>query len=268
MFDIFQYSFMIRAFAAGIAIGIVAPLIGTFLVAKRYSLIADSLAHVSVAGVAIGLLVGVNPLLGALVVAIATAYIIEKLRSSRQVTAEMALAMFLSSGLAVAIVLIGIAKRVNVDLFSFLFGSITTVGVQDLWIIGTLAVVIVLTVSLLYKQLAYAAFDEEQAKVSGLQTGLLNQLLIVLAATMVVLSLRIVGGLLIGALTVIPVAAASQLATSLRQTMLLAIAFGLFAVIAGLFLSFYLDLAAGGTIVITALLSFFASMLIKRILKI
>jgi zinc transport system permease protein len=258
MLHILTYGFMERAFLAGIAIGIVAPMIGTFLVAKRYSLIADSLAHVSLAGVAIGVLLGISPLMGALVIAIAAAFIMEKLRSDKRVTAEVALAMFLSGGLAVAVVVIGLSNRANIDLMSFLFGSITTVSTQDLWIIGILAAVIVAVITVLYRQLAYASFDEEQAQASGLRVQLLNQILILLAATTVVLSLRIVGGLLIGALTVIPVAAASQIAKSLKQTLFYAIGIGLVAVIVGLFASYYLNFAAGGAIVITALLVFFA----------
>lgn len=264
MFDIFTYSFMVRAFLAGVAIGVVAPLIGTFLVAKRYALIADSLAHVSLGGLALGVLLGVNPLLGALAVAVAAAFLIEKLRADKRVTAEVALAMFLSSGLAVAVVLIGLNNRANIDLMSFLFGSITTVSVSDVWLIGALSAIILVTVGVLYRQLSYVSFDEEQARVSGLRVRLLNQALVLLAAVMVVLGLRIVGGLLIGALTVIPVAAAAQLARSFRQTVVLAMVFSLIAVIAGLFLSFYWNLAAGGTIVLTALLLFLVAALVRR----
>jgi zinc transport system permease protein len=267
MLSILSYSFMQRAFLAGILIGIVAPLIGTFLVAKRYSLIADSLAHVSLAGVAVGVLLGINPILGALAVAVCAALVMEKLRTDKRVTAEVALAMFLSSGLAVAVVLIGLNNRANIDLMSFLFGSITTVSVQDLWIIGALAAFVVAVIATWYKQLAYTSFDEEQAQASGLRVRLLNQVLMMLAAVTVVVSLRIVGGLLIGALTVIPVAAASQIAHSFKQTLAYAVALGLIAVIAGLFASFYLDLAAGGAIVLTALLLFFMTLGAKRIVK-
>lgn len=256
MLEIFSYNFMVRAFAAGVAIGVIAPLIGTFLVAKRYSLIADSLAHVSLAGVGLGLLIGINPVLGALGVAVAAAFMIERLRAGGRLSGEMALAMFLSSGLAVAVVLIGVAGGVNADLFSYLFGSITTVRPVDLWIILPLAVIVVGLVVLLYKELAYVSFDDEQAKVSGLPTKLLNQSLVILAAVTVVLSLRIVGGLLIGALMVIPVAAALQLSRSLKQTIGYAIVFGLVAVVVGLFAAFYLNLAAGGAIVLMALLIF------------
>lgn len=260
MLEIFSYSFMVRALIAGIAVGIAAPLIGTFLVAKRYSLIADSLAHVSLAGVAAGILLGLNPIIGALAVALVSAFAIERLRSGKRVTAEVALAMFLSSGLAAAVVLIGLNDRVNVDLMSYLFGSITTVGAQDAWIISGLALFVLAAAAVLYRQLAYASFDEEQAQASGLRVKLLNQALVLMAAATVVLSLRIVGGLLIGALTVIPVAAAAQLARSFKQTLMLSVVFGLLAVVVGLILSFYLDLAAGGTIVLTALAVFLISL--------
>ncbi|HSW66316.1 MAG TPA: metal ABC transporter permease [Bacillota bacterium] len=262
--DIFAYSFMIRALIAGVAIGIIAPLIGTFVVAKRYALIADSLAHVSLAGVAAGILLGINPLIGALAVSVGAAFVIERLRADRRITGEVALAMFLSGGLAIAIVLVGLANKVNVDLLSFLFGSITTVTSGDLWLIGGLSVVVLATVGFLYKQLAYTSFNEEQAQASGLPVALLNQVLIMLAAVTVVVSLRIVGGLLIGALTVIPVAAASQLARSLKQTLLYAVAIGLLAVTLGLFASFYLNLAAGGAIVLTALVLFVCALLVRR----
>lgn len=182
-------------------------------------------------------------------------------------TAEVALAMFLSSGLAAAVVLVSLTDRVNIDLFSFLFGSITTVSTADLYVIGLLTVVILAVVSLLYRQLAYASFDEDQAKAGGLKTTIINQVLILLAAVTVVVSLRVVGGLLIGALTVIPVAAAAQLARSFRQTLLLAVGFGLTSVVVGLLLAYYLDLAAGGTIVLTALAAFGVSLLLRATSK-
>lgn len=265
MLDIFSYSFMLRAFAAGITIGMIAPSIGCFLVAKRYALIADSLAHVSLAGVAIGVVLFVNPILSALGVAVLVALVIEKLRMGRLLSGEVALAIFLSSGLAVAVVLIGLAKNVHIDLFSYLFGSITTVSSQDLWIILPLGAAVLAFIALLYKELAYLAFDDESARVSGLPTKFLNQSLVLLAAVTVVLSLRIVGGLLIGALMVIPVAAAMQVSRSFRQTIFYSMALGLVAVIAGLFASFYLNTAAGGTIVLISLLSFVATALWKKI---
>jgi len=265
LLDIFTYGFMVRAFLAGITIGLVAPLIGCFLVAKRYSIIADTLAHASLAGVALGALLFINPLIGALGVALVIALVIERLRVGRILTGDVALAMFLSSGLAVAIVLIGLSKNVQIDLFSYLFGSITTVSRQDLWIIMPLGGLVLAFIGLFYKELAYLAFDDESARVSGLPTIFLNQALVILAAVTVVLSLRIVGGLLIGALMVIPVAAAMQNGRSFSRTILYAVAFGLASVVAGLFASFYLNTAAGGTIVLISLLLFVISVAWKKI---
>lgn len=255
---------MIRAFLAGILIAVIAPLSGTFLVARRYALIADSLAHVSLAGVAIGLLTGTYPILTALVIAILAAVLIEKLRSSRRVSGDTALAMFLSGGLALAVVLIGLARGFNVDLFSYLFGSITTVRPQDIWVILGLGIVVLATVVLLYKEFLFLSFDDEAAAVSGLPTRALNTIFVILTVVTVVLSMRIVGALLIGALMVIPVVTASQFARSFRQTILIAVVLSLLAVIGGLFVSYYFDLAAGGVIVLLALLLFGFTALVSR----
>jgi len=262
--EILSFDFMIRAFVAGLAIAVVAPLIGTFLVAKRYALIADSLAHISLAGVAAGVLIGINPVLSALVVAVVAGFLIEKLRSGGHLSGEVALAMFLTSGLAIAVVLIGVAQKANVDLFAYLFGSITTVQSLDLWLIVPLAVVVTLLSVLLYKELAYVTFDDEQARVSGLPIAFLNYTLVSLAAITVVISLRIVGGLLVGALMVIPVASAMQVARSFKQTMILAVGFGVLSVLVGLCLAYYLNLAAGGTIVITSLALFALALLWRK----
>jgi len=256
MLDIFTYSFMIKAFIAGIVIGTIAPLIGTFLVARRFSLIADTLGHISLAGIALGLLLHINPILTALVASIATAILVDKIRQNKHISGESALAMLLSGGLALAIVLIGLAQGFNVDLLSYLFGSITTVTSFDLYLIVPLGLLIIAVVYIFYKQFLYIAFDEEGARVSGINVKILNILLMVLTATAVSLSIRIIGSLLIGALLVIPVTTASQISKSFRQSLLLSVIISLVSVIAGLFASFYLNLPAGGAIVLISLIIF------------
>src|SRR3990167_8723192 len=190
MLEIFQFDFMVRAFAAGLAIAVVAPIIGMFLVVRRYSLMADTLAHISLAGVAGGLLLGINPIVSAIVLSVAAAFGIEELRSSRRVFGESVLALFLSGSLAVAVIILSLAKGFNSNLFSYLFGSISTVSPTDLWVTIALAV-------------------------------------IVLPAVAVALSIRIVGVLLIGALMVIPVISAMQYSKGFRTTLLLSVAFSL-----------------------------------------
>lgn len=253
MFELLQYGFIIRGLEAGIVIGLIAPLIGMFLVLRRYSLIADTLAHVSLAGVAIGLLLHVNPIITALVSSLGSSIIIEKLRASRKVYSESALSLFLSGSLAVAVILIGLSKGFSVDFFNYLFGSIVTVTSNDVIIIAGIGVLVLLAVVLFYKELLYATFDEEAAKVSGLPTGFINLLLITLAALTISISIPIVGVLLIAALMVIPVLSALQFKLTFLPTMMLAVAFSLLSVISGIFLAFELNVATGGTIVLIAL---------------
>ena len=264
MLEIFEYSFMIRAFIAGSIIGILAPLIGAFLVARRYSLIADSLSHVSLAGVALGLTLGIYPVYTAIATSIVAAFFIEKLRSSKRLSGESALAIFLSGGLAVAITLIGLARGFNVDLFSYLFGSITTVREVDVIVISILGIVVGGTIIALYKELFFLSFDEEVAIVSGIPAKALNGVLMVMTAVVVALSMRIVGALLVGALMVIPVVSAMQIARSFRQTIFYAIGIGFVSVIAGLFAAYYVNIPAGGAIVLTCLAVLGFAMRYKR----
>src|SRR3989338_5780233 len=195
--EIFQYGFMIRALEAGAMVALIAPLIGMFLVLRRYSLIADALAHVSLAGIAIGLFFGLNPILTALVTAVIASLGMERLRLSKKVYGESALALFLFGSLALSVVILSLARGLNANLFNYLFGSILTVTLNDIYIIAVLAVVVVLVLAFFYRALVYISFDEEAAKVSGLPVDLINFILIILAALTVALAIPIVGVLLI-----------------------------------------------------------------------
>jgi zinc transport system permease protein len=262
--DIFQYSFILRGFEAGLIIAIIAPLIGIFLVLRRYSLIADTLAHVSLAGIAIGLLLKINPVTTAIFTAIISSVAIEKLRNSKQVYGESALALFLSGSLALAIVLISLAHGFSVDLFNYLFGSLVTVKQNDVYIIAVLGAVVAAAVILFFKELMFITFDEEAAQVSGIPVSFVNILFIILAALTVSLAIPIVGVLLISALIVIPVVASLQFKKGFIQTILLAEAISIFSVISGIVTSFYLNLSTGGTIVLITLAIFAIIMLTKR----
>lgn len=261
--DIFQYDFMVRAFLAGTAIAVIAPLIGMFLVVRRYSLMADTLAHVSLVGVAVGLLTRTQPVLAAIVIAVLAALGIETIRRSKGLFGESVLALFLSGSLAVASVLVGLANGFTVDLLGFLFGSITTVQTADVVIILALAALVLVVMVALYKEFFAVAFDEELSQASGIRAHAFSTLLVVLAAVAVSLAMRIVGVLLIGALMVIPVIAAMQFGRGFRGTLSLAIIISLISVFLGLFLSYFLGLASGGTIVVIALGIFLLSLVVK-----
>ncbi|MDQ3239279.1 MAG: metal ABC transporter permease [bacterium] len=264
MLEIFNYSFMIRAIIAGSVIACVAPLVGTFLVTKRYSLMADTLSHVCLAGIAIGLLLNIYPIYAALVVSILAALMIERLSKYKRFTSEATLSVFLTGGLALATVLISFAKGFTVDLYSYLFGSITTVTELDVTLTVVMGIVVFLVMIVIYKQLFYISFDEESAQVSGLKTKLINYIFIIITATTITLSIRIVGALLVSALIVIPVLCASLVGNSFKQCLIYSIVFGLIFVLTGLLLSFYFSLAAGGSIVLFSLFVFSLILFIKR----
>ncbi len=263
--SIFHYDFMIRAFAAGIITAVIAPMIGIFLVTRRYSFMADTLAHVSLAGVAVGFLTGLQPIVTAMIASVLTALSVEQLRSNRKVLGESALALFLSGGLALAAVLLSASNGLNVNLNSVLFGSIATVNQTDIIIIGSLGILVLFVILFLYKELVSISFDEELAATGGLSIHIINRIFVVLAAVTVSLSLRIVGILLIGALMIIPVIAAMQFETSFRKTLIIAVGISLFSVISGLYTAYYLALSSGGTIVLIAIGFFLLSAVCKRL---
>jgi zinc transport system permease protein len=264
MFEIFTYSFVIRALEAGLLIGIIAPLIGIFLVLRRYSLIADTLSHVSLAGVAIGLLAGVNPLLTAIGMSAVSSLAIERLRRSKKIYGETALSIFLSGSLALAVVLIGLSHGFNVDLFSYLFGSILTVRPNDVFVMGILCIIIVVAISLFYRELVFLSFDEDAARVSGIPVSFFNSAFILLAAITIAISIPVVGILLISALLVLPVITALQLRRNFLTTLFFAELISIGSILSGIIASFYLDVSSGGLIVLIMLFLFAVTYMIKQ----
>jgi zinc transport system permease protein len=264
MLNLFQYGFIVRGFEVGIIIGAIAPLIGIFLVLRRYSLIADTLSHVSLAGVAVGLLLKINPLITAIIAATLSSVAIERLRLSKKVYGESALSIFLSGSLALAIILISVGHGFSVDLFNYLFGSIVTVKPEDVYIILTLGIIVLVIILLLYKELVFITFDEEAARVSGVPTKAINIIFIILAALTVALAIPIIGILLISALIVIPVVSALQLKKSYIQTIFYAEGISLISVIVGIILSYYLGIPAGGAVVMLTFFFFLATYFLKK----
>jgi zinc transport system permease protein len=244
--------FMRLAFGAGAVIGLLAPAVGFFLVQRNMSLVGDGVGHTAFAGVAAGYLLGVSPVLTALVAAVGGAVGIEWLRSRHQTVGDQALALLFYTGLAAGVVLASSAGALNVNLFAFLFGSILTVTREDLVVVGVLGIGGLAAVALLYRALVGVVVDEEGARVAGVPVGALNVLVAGLAGLTIGLSMQIVGILLIAALMVLPVIASGRVAWSMRSSILLAMAIGLASVFAGLTIAYYGDLPPGGAIVLVA----------------
>jgi zinc transport system permease protein len=251
--EIFDYEFMRKAMLAAALVGATAPAFGVFLVLRRLSLIADTLSHVALAGVAIGLLTNIYPPYIALGATSVAAVSVEELRSRRMLPGDAALAVFLYGALAVAIVIIGLADGFNSSLFSFLFGSILTVDETSLWLIGGLSVVVALFLYLFMSELAQASFDSDLARINGVRVHALNIGLAVIAGATITLAMRVVGVLLIGALIVVPVLIALRVSTGLTRAVVTASLIGMATGLSGVVISYYADIAPGGSVALTGI---------------
>lgn len=248
---IFTYAFFQNAIVVSLLIAILCPLIGLFLVLRRYAMIGDTLAHTSLAGVAGGLLLNLNPVLGAFLFTAFSGALIEFLRRSFRRYTELILSVVLAVGVGTALTIIS-SGSLKANAGSFLFGSVLTVTVADVWVALGLGVTAVLALVVLYDKLIYVTFDEDAARLAGVPVKAINYAFSVLVAAAIAVSIRMVGVLVIGSLIALPAAAAIQLNRGFLATLLWSVAFSVFNLMAGLFLSYALDVAPGG---FTALLS-------------
>ncbi|MFB5602860.1 MAG: metal ABC transporter permease [Candidatus Nitrosomaritimum aestuariumsis] len=254
---------MHRALISGVAIAILCSVIGLFLVLRRYSLFGDAIAHSSFGGIALGLLAGVYPLWTAYGVSLVSALIITRVKEKFNISGDASVAVLLSSGIAVGLVIIGISGGFTIDIFSFLFGSILLVSVNDTILILSLTGIILIVVLVLYRQLLYSTFNEEQAKVSGIPVEKINYLIVFMAGLTVVTSIQLVGVLLISALFVIPNVTAIMYGKGFKQTAILSISFSIFSVVNGILISYVFDITPAGTIVLLSIGLFAGTMGIK-----
>jgi len=234
-----------------------------FLVLRRYSLFGDAIAHSSFGGIALGLLSGIYPLWTAYGVSIISALIITKIKNKYNISGDASIAVLLSSGIAVGLVIIGLSGGFTIDIFSFLFGSILLVSVDDTILILALTGIILIVILLLYRQILYSTFNEEQAKVSGIPVEKINYLIVFMAGITVVTSIQLVGVLLISALFVIPNVTAIMYGRGFKQTAIISISFSIFSVVAGILVSYIFDITPAGTIVLLAIGLLAGTMVIK-----
>lgn len=256
--DFLNYDFLRYTFLTGILIGIIAPLLGTFIVVRRLSLIADALSHVTLAGIAFGLMIEklfvitLSPLYSGMLFSVVGSVLIEKLRTVYKSFQELAIPIVLSAGVGLSVIFISVANGFNTDLFGYLFGSVSAVSQSDFFLIFIIFVIVVSIIFLFYKELFTLSFDEEHATISGIHTRRIHLLFIVLTALVIAASMRIVGVLLVSALMTLPVAAAMQISKGFKQMMYLSILFGEISVIIGIIVGYYLSIPPGGTIVMVA----------------
>jgi zinc transport system permease protein len=268
IFEIFQFGFIQRALISGIAVAVSCSTIGLFLVLRRQSLYGDALSHVAFGGIAVGLFTNIYPIWTAFAVSILASLGMTKLREFTKIPGDSAVAVLLSAGLAVGVVLIGLSGGFSLDLYSFLFGSILLISYNDQLLIVILSFIILTIMYKMHRKFIYIAFDEEQAKVSGLNVTKLNYLFIVLAGLTVITSVRLVGVLLISSLIVIPNITAMMLGKGFKKTLLMSIFIAIVSVIGGILISYVMNLAPGGTIVIISVGIFLTVICIKHSFKV
>jgi len=248
--EILFSDFFQRALVGGLLIGITAPLIGVFLVLRRLSMIGDTLAHVTIAGVALGFLTGVYPLGAGLIFAVVGSFAIEKLRKAYKSYAELSIAIIMSGGVALASLFFTLGKGYNADVMSYLFGSIYTLDNTDLIVVGIVTLAVVSVVTLFFKEFFLLSFEEDAASVSGLPVKLLNMLITVLTALVISTAIKIVGSLLVSALLTIPVATSLLLSRSFKSSVIMSVIIAEIAVVGGLVIAGVWNLAPGATIVL------------------
>ena len=255
MIDVlFSSGFGQRALVAATVVGAVAPVVGAFLVQRRLSLVGDGIGHLALAGVALGVLVGVSGVWGALVVALLGAAGLEALRIRGRLTGDLSLALIFYLGIATGAVGLSLAGRFNTSILSVLFGSLFSLSWADVGLIALLGAVVVVVVMMVYRPLLAVALDEETARAAGLPVDLLNLVLVALTALLVVGGMRVVGLLLVAALMVVPVAAGSKVAHSFKATLRWAVLVGAAAAWTGLLVAaWHGELVPGGTIVLAAI---------------
>ncbi|MFP6568882.1 MAG: metal ABC transporter permease [Dehalococcoidia bacterium] len=263
--EVFEFEFMRRALIGGSMVAVLAPAFGLFIVLRRLSLIADTLSHVALMGVAIGFVTSIYPTFVALIATTSSAAAIEQLRSRGRLPGDAALAVFLYASLAIAVIVISKSSGFNADVFGYLFGSVLSIDDPDLFLIAGLLVVVILFVIAFFAELTQSAFDQDLAHTSGVRVTATNLALAILTGATVTASMQVVGVLMVGALIVIPALAALRLARGFRTALILSISFGLLSVWIGLIVAFYGDIAAGGSIVLTTVAMLILAESIRRI---
>lgn len=263
MLEMFEYAFMQKAFLVGILLAIIIPLIGVIVVLKRLSMIGDALSHTSLAGVALGLLLGIDPIVGAVVVCVIAAFSIETIRKRLPRYAEISISIIMSVGIGLASVLTGFIED-GAAFNSFLFGSIVAITDTEVLMVIIVTVIVVATFLLLYKELMFITFDEQGAILAGLPVKKINFVITLLTAITVSVAARSVGALIVSSLMVIPVACAMQLANSYKKTVIYSVLFAVVFTVVGLVLSYYFNLKPGGTIVLVGVVVLIPLMMVKK----
>ncbi|VAX17605.1 Zinc ABC transporter, inner membrane permease protein ZnuB [hydrothermal vent metagenome] len=264
MLEMLSHGFMARAFMAGAIIGALCAVVSVFIVLKKISFIGVGVSHSAFGGVAIGALLGVNLTVSVFVFSTFVALLIGWLSRRSGAHEDISIGVVFSSSMALGVVALGLMEGYNIDMFSFLFGSILAVSNADLWVALGALLFVTLVIAILFKELLAYCFDEQWARVCGINVNRLQDTLLVLIAVTVVVSIKLLGIILVSALLVMPGAIGHTLAENYRGQFVISILSALASVFTGLTLSYYFDIASGATIVLSSAFLFLLATIFSR----
>ncbi len=254
--ELFDFAFIRNAYVAGSFVAALAGMLGLMLVLRKWSLIGDGLAHVSFGAIALGLILGIYPVGIAIPVAILASFAIWKLSEKAVLYGDSAIGIVSSFGIALGVILVSLSHGLNIDLFSYLFGNILAIGQTEIILSVGLSLLVAVIIALFFHDFFATTFDESYARVIGINTNLIQGLLMILTAVTVVLAVKVVGVMLVSALLIIPAVTALQLARGFRSAMVVSVITGVVAVLVGVTISFYANIPAGATIVMVMIALF------------
>lgn len=265
--DFLSLGFMQRAFLAGVIIALLCGMLSVFVVLRRMAFVGVGIAHSAFGGIALGFLLGVNPTLSGIIFSIMVGLLIGWTSRKGKIEENTTIGIFFAAAMALGVLFLGLSKRYNVDVFSYLFGNILAITPNDLWSITIIGAVEIAFVMLLFKELIYWSFDEEMAKISGVPVDVLEYLFLGILAVAIVISIKLIGIILVSSLLVAPAAAALQICRDLRHMFFLSIFIATVSTLLGLLISYWLDIPSGSAIVLLLTGLFLVVLVRTRVFK-
>lgn len=259
-----SFAFVQRAILSGVVLAIAASILGVFVVLRRMSFFSDAIAHASLTGVAIGLLLNLHPTIGAISVSVLVGLIMGYIMKKNTLSSDTIIGVLFSSSVALAIFIISLLPGLQVDITSLLFGNILTTTLSDVYLAVTLFIVILIFVRYATKPMLKYSFNHDIGEIEHKEMQVVNYLFLALVALTIAVSLKIIGAILVSALIIIPAASAQNISKDLRSMVFYAIFFGVTSVLLGMYASFIFDTPSGSTIVLSATMIFLLSLVMRK----
>ena len=264
IYEPFSYAFMIRSLIVAVSVGLMLPLLGSYVINRNLGFMGDAIAHASLPALVFGLLIGVNILIAAIPAAILLALLLGYLINKSNIGEDTAIGIIFSSFFALGFILLSIFKNIALNVEDLLFGQILGVSSFDVSITLILTTIVIITSFILYKQFLFISFDPKGAKVAGIKVNLFNNIFLVLLSLAIIAALQSVGIILVLSMLITPAAAAKLIMKSFPNAMIAGSIFGIIASMSGLYLSYYLDFPSGPSMALTATLIFIIVWILKR----